>query len=338
PLILNVALHGMEAAAGVCYYATGTRAGKTVKGCPAVIRYADDLLALCYSREQAEQVKARLAQWLAPRGLVFNEDKTRITTLDQGVDFLGFNIRRYPNGKLLTKPSNAALRRIRLKLSTEMKRLRGSNADAVTATLNPIITGWAAYYRIGVSKRAFAALDAHVWRLVYKWARFRHSNKPMYWVKARYFGTFNPARADKWVFGNRDSGFYLRKFAWTPIVRHRMVTGAASPDDPALGDYWTERRRRRIPPVGKDTLRRLRAQNGRCPICRGLLLHTDREPQTPHQWQQWLTAARTAIRRQAITVASAHQPDGYTATRLVHAHCHHNHTRSGSGHRCSADL
>ncbi len=218
PLILNVALHGMEAAAGVRYYTTGTRAGKTVTGCPAVIRYADDLLALCYSREQAEQVKARLAQWLAPRGLVFNEDKTRITPLDQGVDFLGFNIRRYPNGKLLTKPSNAALRRIRLKLSTEMKRLRGSNADAVTATLNPIITGWAAYYRIGVSKRAFAALDAHVWRVVYKWARFRHSNKPMYWVKARYFGAFNPARADKWVFGSRDSGFYLRKFARTPIV------------------------------------------------------------------------------------------------------------------------
>ncbi|MGW4771841.1 group II intron maturase-specific domain-containing protein [Nocardia sp. NPDC004278] len=64
-----------------------------------------------------------------------------------------------------------------------MKRRRDSNADAVTATLNPIITGWAAYHRIGDSKRAFAALDAHVWRLVCKWARFRHSNKPMYWVK-----------------------------------------------------------------------------------------------------------------------------------------------------------
>ncbi|MGF6888561.1 hypothetical protein ABIA39_007918 [Nocardia sp. GAS34] len=142
PLLLNVALHGMETAAGISYYTAGTRAGKTVKGCPAVVRYADDLLALCYSREQAERVKQRLADGPAPRGLVFNEDKTRITTLDQGVDFLGFNIRRYPNGKLLTKPSNAALRRIRKRLSTEVKRLRGSNADAVTATLNPIITGW----------------------------------------------------------------------------------------------------------------------------------------------------------------------------------------------------
>src|SRR6185369_7892460 len=69
PLLLNVALHGMEAAAGVRYHHTGTHAGTVVPGCPTVIRYADDLLALCHTREQAEQVKARLADWLAPRGL-----------------------------------------------------------------------------------------------------------------------------------------------------------------------------------------------------------------------------------------------------------------------------
>ena len=148
PLLLNVALHGMEAAAGVRYHQTGTRAGTVVPGCPAVIRYADDLLALCHTREQAEQVKTQLAEWLAPRGLVFNEDKTRITHLAQGVDFLGFTIRRFPNGKLLTKPSNDALRRIRRRLSAEVRALRGANADALIAKLNPIITGWAAYYRI----------------------------------------------------------------------------------------------------------------------------------------------------------------------------------------------
>src|SRR5664279_4689586 len=103
----------METAAGVRYHVNGTRAGKTMDNCPAVIRYADDLLALCHTRDQAEQVKARLAQWLEPRGLVFNEDKTQITHLEHGVDFLGFTIRRYPNGKLLTKPSNDAMRRIR---------------------------------------------------------------------------------------------------------------------------------------------------------------------------------------------------------------------------------
>ena len=219
-------------------------------GSPVVVRYADDLLALCHSREQAEQVKARLASWLAPRGLVFNEAKTQITHLDQGVDFLGFNIRRY-RGKLLTKPSKDALRRIRKRLSTEMRALRGANADAVIRTLNPIIAGWAAYYRIGVSSRAFQALDHHVWRLTYKWARLAHPNKSRRWVVTRYFGKFNPARQDRWVFGSRTTGYYLRKFAWTKIVRHQLVTGTASPDDPSLTEYWARRRRRSKPPVAR---------------------------------------------------------------------------------------
>jgi RNA-directed DNA polymerase len=338
PLLLNIALHGMETAAGVAYYVTGTRAGKTKENGPVVVRYADDLLALCHSREQAAQVKARLAEWLAPRGLVFNEDKTRITHLDQGVDFLGFTIRRYPNGKLLTKPSNEALRRIRTRLSTEMRKLRGANADTVIAKLNPIITGWAAYYRIGVSKRAFGALDAHMWRLTYKWASFSHSNKSVRWVIARYFGMFNPGRRDKWVFGSRDTGFYLRKFAWTPIVRHRMVAGTASPDDPSLTDYWMRRRRRNQPPMGTTTLRLIRVQQGRCPLCHGLLLHADHQPQSPREWEQWLTTTRMAIRKHAITVWAADTPDERIANRLIHTHCQRRHNGNNRGTSTSARL
>ena len=266
--------------------------------------------------------RSELAGWLAPRGLVFNEDKTRITHLSEGVDFLGFNIRRYPNGKLLTKPSNDAVRRIRKRLSVEVRALRGSNADTVIGKLNPIINGWCAYYRIGVSKRVFNALDAHTWKLVYKWARFTHANKPRRWVRARYFGEFNPSRRDKWVFGSRETGYYLRKFAWTPIVRHRMVAGTASPDDPSLTDYWTRRRRRSNLPMDTTTLRLLRAQHGRCPICRGLLLHADHEPQSPHEWEQWLTATRKAVRRHAVTAWGAGTPDERVATRLIHTHCH----------------
>jgi RNA-directed DNA polymerase len=327
PLLLNVALHGMEAAAGVRYYDTGTNAGKTVPNCPVVVRYADDLLALCHSRAQAAQVKARLAEWLAPRGLVFNEDKTRITHLEAGVDFLGFNIRRYANGKLLTKPSNDALRRIRGRLSAEAKALRGANADTVIAKLNPIIRGWAAYYRMGVSKRAFAALDAHVWRLAYKWARYSHPNKSTRWVTAQYFGKFNPARQDRWVFGSRETGFYLRKFAWTKIVRHRMVAGTASPDDPSLIGYWTQRRQRSNPPLDSAMLRLLQAQRGRCPLCRGLLLHADHQPQTPREWEQWLVATRKAVRKHAVTAT----PDDHAAVQLIHAHCHRRTTTSSSG-------
>ena len=330
PLIMNVALHGMEAAAGVRYHVTGSRAGKTMDNCPVVVRYADDLIALCHSREQAEQVKAQLAGWLAPRGLVFNQTKTQITHLDRGVDFLGFSIRRYPNGKLLTKPSNDALRRIRRRLSAEVRALRGANADTVISKLNPIITGWAAYYRIGVSKRIFNALDAHVWRLVYKWARFSHPNKSRHWVKARYFGAFHPSRQDTWIFGSRDTGFYLRKFSWTQIVRHRMVAGGSSVDDPDLAAYWAQRRRRTRPPVGVTALL-LQVQHGRCPICGGLLLHADREPQSPHEWEQWLTATRKATRKRALIAWGAGTPDERIATRLIHTHCHRRTLDGGSG-------
>ena len=145
PLLLNVALHGLEEAAGVRYAFPGTGSGQTQPGSPVVIRYADDLVALCHSGEQAEQIKAQLAEWLAPRGLVFNEDKTQIVHLgEQGFDFLGFNVRRY-RSKLLIKPSKAAVKRIRARLTAEMRALRGHNAQMVLIRLNPIIRGWSAY-------------------------------------------------------------------------------------------------------------------------------------------------------------------------------------------------
>ena len=120
-----------------------------------LIRYADDFVVHCHTRQDALEVKARLATWLAPRGLAFNEDKTRVVTLEEGFDFLGFNVRRY-HGKLLIKPSKAAIRRIRERLRTELRSLRGSNAQAVIKRLNPIIRGWAAYYRTQVSSETSA--------------------------------------------------------------------------------------------------------------------------------------------------------------------------------------
>lgn len=133
PLLLNVALHGMEQAAGVRYAKLGTET-VLAKDSPALIKYADDLVVLCHSREQAEQVKARLAAWLTPRGLAFNEDKTRIVHVEQhGFDFLGFHVRRY-GGKLLIKPSKAAVRRIRQRLHAEMLALRGAEISSARHT------------------------------------------------------------------------------------------------------------------------------------------------------------------------------------------------------------
>lgn len=321
PLLLNVALHGMEAAAGVRYQTTGVHAGRTMPGSPVLVRYADDLVALCDSREKAEQVKARLAEWLAPRGLVFNEDKTRVVHLEEGFDFLGVNVRRY-QGKLLIKPSKAAVRRIRERLAAEMKALRGANAPAVIRRLAPIVRGWSAYYRTVVSSREFNRLDNYMWKLTYKWAKHSHPNKSKHWVVTRYFGVFNKARKDRWVFGDRVSGAYLPKFSWTKIVRHQIVPGGASRDDPTLADYWDKRQHRRTPPLDGLSLYLLKRQHGRCPLCGELLLYADREPQQPEEWEQWLKATRKAVRKDAITAETEPgTPDKPVTHRLVHAHC-----------------
>jgi RNA-directed DNA polymerase len=319
PLLLNVALHGLETAAGVRYVTSGKSAGDTKAGSPVVIRYADDMVALCHSQEQAQQVKAKLAEWLAPRGLVFNEDKTKVVHLgEDGFDFLGFNVRRH-GGKLLIKPSRAAVERIRERLAAEMHSLRGSNVQAVLARIVPITRGWAAYYRCVVSSRQFTALDDYMWKLTYKWAKYSHPNKVKSWIVGRYYGRFNTARQNNWVFGDRDSGGYLPKFAWTKIVRHYMVPGTASPDDPGLAQYWADRRGKRKPPLDNGTLRLLKDQKGCCPLCGDHLLYVDREPSNPREWEQWLTATRKAISKRNLV---GHGWKGSSdELRLVHVSC-----------------
>jgi RNA-directed DNA polymerase len=321
PCLLNVALHGLEEAAGVRYRTSGTQAGEAMPGSPTAVRYADDVVVLCHSQEQAGQVKARLAEWLAPRGLAFNEDKTKIVHLSEGFDFLGFNVRRY-NRKLLIKPSKAAVRRLRERLAAEMRTLRGGNAMAVIARLAPIIRGWAAYYRGVVSSRLFGSLDDYMWKLLWKWATWRHNNKPKRWIVGRYFGKFNKFRNDRWVFGDRDSGAYLVKFSWTAICRHVLVKGAASPDDPALAGYWAARREKVKPPLDRYSLRLLTRQDGLCPLCGDHLLTAGQPPQSPEQWERWwLHVTRKAIAASYIVHHGRPSPAGDDQTRLVHASC-----------------
>ncbi len=321
PVLLNVALHGMEEAAGVRYHRSGSHAGMTVPGSPVVVRYADDLVALCLSREQAEEVKSRLATWLAPRGLTFNEDKTQVVQLGDGFDFLGFNVRRY-QGKLLIKPSKAAIQRHRRRLAAEMLALRGANAEAVLQRLNPIIRGWSAYYRSVVSSEAFAKLDDYLWKLTYKWATHSHPNKSRHWISNRYFGKFNRSRDDQWVFGVGNRGAYLLKFSWTRIVRHELVPGTASPDDPDLAEYWARRRQRSTPPLDSISLGLLKTQHGRCPLCGEFLLYADYEPQSPEEWEQWLRVTRKAVRKKAIAAEQEPgTPDEPVVFQLVHAQC-----------------
>jgi RNA-directed DNA polymerase len=134
----------------------------------------------------------------------------------------------------------------------------------------------------------------------------------------RYFGRFNPARNNRWVFGDHGSGAYLPKFAWTKIVRHQMVAADASPDDPTLAVYWAARRRRQLPaPLNALTLGMLKAQRGRCARCGTLLLHAEREPQSPQEWELWLRTTRMAIRKHNVATGS-----GQDDQRLIHTSCH----------------
>jgi RNA-directed DNA polymerase len=160
-----------------------------------------------------------------------------------------------------------------------------------------------------------------MWRLAFKWAVYSHSNKSRAWVIARYFGMFNRSRRDRWVFGDRKSGAYLLKFAWTKIVRHQLVRSGASPDDPALADYWAERRRKApTPPIDKISLRLLRKQDGRCALCGAWLLPAD---QSPREWEQWLAATRKTITKEQIVARK--DPSDEAEPRVVHAHCHRRH-------------
>ena len=231
---------------------------------------------------------------------------------------MGFNVRRY-GVKPLIKPSSAAIRRIRERLRAEMRSLRGINVSGVIKRLNPIIRGWAAYYRTQVSSDTFTALDGYLWKLTYKWARLSHPNKSRHWVISRYFDRFDKSRQDRWVFGNRQRGAYLHKFAWTTIIRHQIVPGRASLDDPSLTEYWTRRRRRTTLPINNTTLRLLRAQDGRCPICKGTLDAVEDRPQLPQQWEHWLATNRTAIVKTAARTGASDGAD----LRLIHANCRH---------------
>jgi RNA-directed DNA polymerase len=103
----------------------------------------------------------------------------------------------------------------------------------------------------------------------------------------RLRGRGNKLRNDRWVFGDPASDAYLVKVSWTDIVRHVMVTGAASPVDPALADYWAERRRKVKPPLDNYTLRLLARQDARCPLRRDHLVSAGQPPQSPNDWEQW---------------------------------------------------
>src|SRR6266851_593752 len=283
PLLANIALHGMEEAIGVTYDHRGQLIGRR-----AIVRYADDFVCFCETREDAEQVQQILIEWLKERGLTLSEEKTRIVHLTEGFDFLGFNIRHYPapqtsrtGWKLLIKPSKESIQDVQKKLKELWRKVQGTNAQTVVGQLNPVIRGWANYFRTAVAKEIFSGLDRWMFYKADRHARRKHPKKSKDWRHQRYWGRFHVDRADPWVFGDKQTGAYLLKFSWFPIERHTLVKGRSSPDDPRLKDYWMKRQARSAKDLTFSKQELAKRQKGRCPEC-GESLFNDEELHVHH--------------------------------------------------------
>lgn len=245
PLLANIALHGMEKALGVKYNCNGEIRGKR-----AIVRYADDFVILCETKEDAEQARCEIDDWLNQKGLNLSLEKTNIFHVTEGFDFLGFNIRHYKVNntktgyKLLIKPSNNTLKKTRNDIRKIFLNHSGKSIGSLIGKINPVIRGKANYLNKTVSSKAFSNLDDYLFKRQARFANRTHPNKNKKWKKHKYWGRLNLQRKDNWVFGDKQSGNYMLKFSWTKIERHALVSKRASPDDPSLKEYWSKRNKK----------------------------------------------------------------------------------------------
>jgi RNA-directed DNA polymerase len=201
-----------------------------------------------------------------------SDEKTHIRHLREGFNFLAFNIRHYPapnssrsGYKLLIKPSPEAIQDVKRKFKGLWRKHVGSPTIALINEMNPVIRGWSNYFRVGVSKAVFNDLDAFMYQRAQRYMKRRHPRKSGGWRTEKYWGQTR-GRQDRWVFQDKQRNGTLRKFAWSKIVRHRLVPKTYSPDDPTLQDYWQQRRAK--PQVTAFRRRQLvQRQHGLCPVC-----------------------------------------------------------------------
>lgn len=325
PLLANIALHGMEEALTI--RKNGRRAGKTtiskdgIKynnwgesiGSLQIVRYAEDFVVFSDTREKAEKVVEILTEWLKPRGLTLSKEKTKIVHLTERFNFLGFNIRHYKDNKtktgwkLLIKPSREKVQEIKEELKRRWLEMKSYGVDVVISTLNPYIRGVANYLRPMVSSRAFSSLDNYMYCRERRYVTRMHNNKSIKWRTEKYWGRLNLDRNDRWVFGDKRTGRYLLKFKWYNIIRHIMVKGDASPDNPSLRKYWKDREKAKaVMELGPSNQKIAKRQEYTCPVC-GQTLFNEEE-----------------LHRHHIKPRKKGGKDNIANLQLVHLYCHQN--------------
>jgi RNA-directed DNA polymerase len=233
------------------------------------VRYADDFIITGSSKAVLEQeVKPLIEEFLAERGLRLSEKKTKVTRIEEGFDFLGFHLQRYRK-KLVITPSKSAIRGVKRKIRHIIATHNGASATTLLKRLNPVIRGWAYFYRHVVSKKIFQQIDWHIRQRLWYWVRRRHRNKSRPWILRKYFLSVK----DKPGCFSDGKGATIFQMVKVPIRRHPKIKGGFNPYDPAWEEYLETRKEHRIP-GHIQSVKRAKLwlkQAGRCPYCGGAL-------------------------------------------------------------------
>jgi RNA-directed DNA polymerase len=249
PTLANITLDGLENmldnAFGISIRPDGCR--KNNKHKIHFIRYADDFIVTANNKDILEnKVKPLIEDFLSKRGLQLSPEKTKITHITKGLDFLGQTIKMDSKGKLLIRPSKDSVKAVIAKLKGIIHKHRGANAAVLIQNLNRVITGWANYHKHACSKKTFFILDRILWRNIWNWARRRHNNLGYTKIVSLLFMRIGNR---KWqFFGKFPKGktILLRMFGCFKIKRHKLIAGGANPFNPVWNTYLFNRRFCRI--------------------------------------------------------------------------------------------
>ena len=281
PTLANMALDGLQAMLAENFNLRRTKMGY-FNPMVNLVRYADDFIITCSDRETLETlVRPAVSEFLQARGLTLSEEKTKITHIDEGFDFLGFNVRKY-KGTLLIKPSKKNVKEFLAKIKAIIRKNQAIRQDKLIGLLNPVITGWGNYYKGCVAAKTFKNADAQIFYKLWAWALRRHRHKGKKWVYNRYFLS---KKGRAWTFGtmlkNNGKPFpYTLKYLSDIDTKTKpiKIRSKANPFDPEWRPYFEMRNRMKMLSSLKGKqgfLRMWEKQNQRCPLC-GEIIDADK--------------------------------------------------------------
>lgn len=275
PTMANMTLDGLQKLLAE-KFKTRSICGKDHHFKVNMVRYADDFIITGESKELLEnEVKPLLKRFLRERGLELSEEKTMVTHINQGFNFLGFNIRKY-NKKLIIKPEKERAKRMLLKVKEVIKKNASCRQDYLILLLNPILYGWANYYKHCCASKIFYNIDNQIYFKLRKWGIRRHPNKTWSWVAMKYFHRVGKRRwqfsykTEEGTMRNKYGYVCLRNLSDTKVSKYLKIKKEANPFDTEWKAYFDKRETYKMLQHlhGRQKLLTLwRKQNKKCPYC-----------------------------------------------------------------------